>query len=102
MAKKLELELITETCPEQYWVKQETNTIGYIRLRWGHLTCDYLPNGELTDKDNIRAVDYTFPNDEYKGCFDTDKERTYWLNKCKNALYKQIHKEIWKTKKKKH
>ena len=92
MANKIELEQTSEMCPEQYWAKIDSKIIGYIRLRWGHLTCDYLPFGELSKQD-VRLVDYVFPNDEYKGSFNTDKERNHWLNKCKNALYKQLRKK---------
>ena len=88
--RTITLEQTCEACPEQYWVHTGAKTIGYIRLRWGHLTCDYLPEGKpkLSD-DDIRVLDHLFrnrENDEYKGSFDTDEERKFWLDKCKDAL----------------
>lgn len=52
------------------------------------MTCDYLPEGRLTDND-IRVYDKTFnerADDHFKGSFDTEEEREYWLSKCKEAL----------------
>ena len=72
----------------QYWAKKDSHIIGYIRLRWGHLSCDYLPNGRLTD-DDIRVFDKVFnerADNKFKGSFDTDEERECWLSKCKEAL----------------
>lgn len=82
---RIELEQTCEACPEQYWAYKGKHRIGYIRLRWGHLTCDYLPEGKLTDHD-IRLIDHVFKGDEYKGCFDTEEERELYLNKCKESL----------------
>jgi hypothetical protein len=88
MANTIILEQTCGCCPEQYWAYKGSHIIGYIRLRWGYLTCDYLPKGKLTDND-IRVYDKTFnerTNDNFKGSFDTEEEREYWLNKCKEAL----------------
>lgn len=85
MANIIVLEQTCECCPEQYWAKKGSHIIGYIRLRWGHLTCDYLPKGYLTDND-IRVCDKFFNEDKFKGSFDTEEEREYWLGKCKEAL----------------
>lgn len=88
MANIIVLEQTCECCPEQYWAHKGSRIIGYIRLRWGHLTCDYLPKGKLTNND-IRVYDKIFNervNDNFKGSFDTEEEREYWLNKCKEAL----------------
>lgn len=85
---KIVLEQTSEFCPEQYWAKKGPHTIGYIKLRWGHLTCDYLPAGRLTRKD-IRVYDYFFDDDEYKGMFDSDEERVFHLEKCKAALIRK-------------
>lgn len=93
--RTFELEQTCECCPEQYWVKTGTETIGYIRLRFGHLTCEYLPQGKLTDSD-IMVYEYTFNDrvdDEYKGCFDTEDERKYHLSKCKDTLIKEYQKQ---------
>lgn len=86
------LEKTCDMCPEQYWAHSGAKTIGYIRLRWGRLTCDYLPTGrpKLADN-NIRVLEHLFrdKNDEYKGCFNTEEERKEWLDKCKAALMKE-------------
>ena len=88
--RTIKFEQTCELCPEQYWAHSGAKTIGYIRLRWGHLTCDYLPNGRATLSDNdIRVLDHKF-KDEYKGCFDTDEERKEWLEKCEKALMEEF------------
>lgn len=98
MANIIVLEQTCECCPEQYWAYKGSHIIGYIRLRWGRLTCDYLPNGRLTHND-IRVLNKAFnerANDKYKGSFDTEEEREYWLSKCKEALlnkYKELKKK---------
>lgn len=87
---------LKQTCsayPEQYLAKIGSHTIGYIRLRWGHLTCDYLIGKSLLSMDNIRVYEYTFEEEPYKGCFSTEEEREYYLSKCKEALLEK-HKEL--------
>ena len=85
------LEQTCEACPEQYWAYKGAHRIGYIRLRWGHFTCHYLPTENLSDND-IKLVDYIFENDEYKGCFNNDEERNYWLEKSKQELLNYYNK----------
>lgn len=89
MANVIILEQTCECCPEQYWAYKGSHIIGYIRLRFGHLSCDYLSKEkQLTDND-IRVLDKVFnekKDDCYKGSFDSKEERDYWLNKCKEAL----------------
>ena len=36
------------------------------------------------------VLEHVWDGDEYKGCFDTEEERREWLDKCKEALLKQI------------
>lgn len=86
----IELEKTCDFCPEQYWAKKGAHVIGYIRLRWGHLSCDYLPEEKVTNHD-IRVYDYVFEGDEYKGSFDTEEERNLHLEKCKKALLKKYN-----------
>ena len=86
----IELEKTCDFCPEQYWVRKGAHIIGYIRLRWGHLSCDYLPNGRLSNHD-IRVYDYVFVGDKYKGSFDTEKERKFHLEKCKKELMQKYN-----------
>ena len=99
------LEKISDICPEQYWAKISSRTIGYIRLRYGHLTCDFFPEHCLFYKE-VRLVDHNFEGESYKGSFYNDEERTYWLDNCKKLLleeykkkeaeYKQIKLRRWR------
>ena len=86
---KIRLECTCPACPEQYWAYTDDieggDRIGYIRLRWGHLTCEYLVSGKL-DNEAILVYEHTFVGDEYKGMFDTEEERRDFLEKCKEAL----------------
>ena len=86
----IELEKTCDFCPEQYWARKGPHIIGYIRLRWGHLSCDYLPDGRLSNHD-IRVYDYVFVGDVYKGSFDTEEERKFHLEKCKKELMKKYN-----------
>jgi len=88
---EIKLRQTCSACPEQYWAYIGARVIGYIRLRFGHLTCEYLPNGnpQLTD-DDVMVLEHFWDGDEYKGRFDNEEERQEWLNKCKEALLKQI------------
>ena len=88
MANIIVLEQTCEYCPEQYWAYKGSHIIGYIRLRWGHLTCDYLPEGSFEDitDSGIQVYDKIFEEDKFKGSFDTEEEREYWLSNCKEAL----------------
>ena len=65
-------------CPEQYdiVVKVDGRTKGYIHLRYGSLTVEY--NGKP-------IYHYEFP-DKWKGCFNGQDERTYFLNKIKSII----------------
>jgi len=49
----------------------------------------YKVNEEAVKKIAERVYDKTFnerADDQYKGSFDTEEEREYWLGKCKEAL----------------
>ena len=93
---KITLEKTCECCPEQYWAYKGPHRIGYIRLRWGNFTCDYLPKENLSNND-IRLIEHKF-NDEYKGCFDNEEERNFWLEKSKEELLKYYTTKIKKLK----
>ena len=94
MANIIILEQTCESYPEQYWARKGSHIIGYIRLRWGHFTCDYLTTGNL--KGNcIRLIDYQFDSN-CKGEFGAEEERKYWLDKCKSELlnkYNELNKK---------
>lgn len=91
--REITLEKACDCCPEQYWAHSGTKTIGYIRLRWGQLTCDYLPSGKpQLAGDSIRVLEHKWEDDDYKGGFDNEAERTEWLDKCKEALITEFFK----------
>lgn len=80
---KLRFEKTCDACPEQYDVFKGGKQVGYIRLRHGVLSCRYPNNhGEI-----IYAHQF---EDEWKGYFETEEERTFYLEECKNALLKAI------------
>lgn len=74
-------------CPEQYDVFYNDRMVGYVRLRWGHLTAEY----PACDGETI--FEYTFENDDLKGCFDSNEERMIYLNMIANALIIVINKK---------
>lgn len=70
-------------CPEQYDVYLEGAQVGYVRLRWGTLCCDY-PDvyGELVYLHNF--------DDGLQGCFDTDKQRDFHLEMIAKSIYNRF------------
>ena len=89
--RTITLEKTCDMCPEQYWAHSGTKTIGYIRLRWGRLTCDYLPSGKprLSD-DDVRVLEHTWKGADYRGHFANETKRKKWLDKCKEALMNEF------------
>ncbi len=71
-------------CPEQYDVYLEGKQVGYVRLRWGGLRCDYPDVGGQT------VYRYDF-DDGLMGCFDDDKQRDFHLEKIAQSLYNRIN-----------
>ena len=77
--KKLLFLLSSIGCPEQYDVfDSDNNQVGYVRLRWGHLTV------ECPDSGGECVYEHSF-SDGWKGSFDPE-ERDYYLNKIENAI----------------
>lgn len=82
-------------CPEQYDVEDLEyeveldvyRTVGYIRLRWGHLRCDVPDVGG-------RTIYSHYFDDGLKGCFDSEEEREFHLNRIKEAVYKHYGYEM--------
>lgn len=72
-------------CPEQYDVFDETGTIvGYIRLRWGGLTCEYPDcGGELIYSANV--------GDGWSGCFESEEQRQEHLGNIAEAILDHIN-----------
>mgnify|MGYP003526781326 CR=1 FL=1 len=81
--------LTCSACPEQYDVYQkhsasEYTQVGYVRLRWGSLRCDYPDCGGET----ILLEDIS---DEGHGMFDNEKSRAKWLKKIADTIWEKIN-----------
>lgn len=72
-------------CPEQYDVFSGGDQVGYIRLRWGKLSCEAPEYGGET----VYTHDFC---DEFKGIFDTEDERELFLDKCAAAINEHLGK----------
>ncbi len=68
----LEFKKTCDACPEQYDVFKGDEMVGYVRLRWGGLSCRY-PNydGEIIYSESF--------DDGWKGSFEDDNERNKYL-----------------------
>lgn len=84
---KLRFELTCGACPEQYDVYKGDLQVGYVRLRWGGLRCDYPDVGGET----VYIHDF---DDGYKGCFDSDEERDFHLTEISKALTGRLEREL--------
>jgi hypothetical protein len=75
-------------CPEQYDVKDERgNMVGYVRLRYGGLTCEYPDvGGEL-------IYSQYFDND-WMGCFESDEQCKSCLSIIADRILEKIEKGI--------
>jgi len=71
-------------CPEQYEVYRDNGfKCCYIRLRWGSLFA------EFPDIDGDIIYHYEF-EDSFKGTFDNEEERNYYLREISNRLKDKI------------
>jgi len=74
-------------CPEQYDVYYETQSerklIGYVRLRWGELTCSF------PDANGVCVYYHNF-DDAYKGGFDDDGQRNFYLRFIAEVLLRKV------------
>lgn len=71
-------------CPEQYDVKDERgNMVGYVRLRYGGLTCEYPEvGGEL--------IYSQYFGEDWMGCFESDEQRKNYLSIIANKIIEKI------------
>lgn len=84
LINELDFRQISGACPEQYDVYDMSNKqVGYVRLRWGHLTARYSPRGKL-------VYEFSF-EDGLLGMFADENEREYHLGQIANALTRQIN-----------
>ena len=75
----LEFKQTCGACPEQYDVFKDGKQVGYVRLRWGNLSCRYPDH----NGDAIYAESF---DDAWKGGFDDANERNKYLLEIANAL----------------
>ena len=83
--KGLDFILTCEAFPEQYDVfNSNDNIVGYVRLRFGGLTCDY-PNvdGECIYSTNI--------GNEWTGSFENEEQRMKHLNNIADKILEKIN-----------
>lgn len=75
-------------CPEQYDVYDENgNIVGYVRLRYGNLTCKYPDiGGELIYEASIGGG--------LCGRFESDEQREEHLNNIAVRIIKKMNQEI--------
>lgn len=81
----LDFECTCFACPEQYDVYDSDGTqVGYVRLRWGWLRCEY-PEvfGETIYEASI--------GDGYTGCFENEEQRMYHLKNIADKILEKIN-----------
>lgn len=83
----LQFERTGYACPEQYDVFDENHhQVGYIRFRWGTLTCCYPDwNGECIYEKSVGGP--------AAGIFESDEQRDMYLRNIAVAIYKTLDRE---------
>ena len=85
--KGLDFKCTCSACPEQYDVfDNNKNIVGYVRLRWGGLSCKYPDVGG-------EGIYYASVGDGLNGCFKNDSQRRMYLTKIADEIIKKIGKE---------
>lgn len=83
--KGLEFDCTGGMCPEQYDVYDaDGRQVGYVRLRFGYLRCDY-PEclGEVIYGAEIGG--------DYTGSFESDEQRMEHLNKIADKILEKLN-----------
>jgi hypothetical protein len=76
----LEFNQITESSPEQYEIfTKEGKQVGYVRLRWGVLRCDY-------PSKNTRSIYEFVFSDKTDSCFTSEEQRNKHLEIIANKI----------------
>lgn len=72
-------------CPEQYDVYDDhENIVGYVRLRWGGLTCEYPDvGGKLIYEASV--------GDGWCGKFENENQRLRYLNNIADRILEKIN-----------
>lgn len=83
--KGLRFVLTCSACPEQYDVyDDQENLVGYVRLRWGGLSCSYpCVGGE--------QIYYADIGDCRAGCFESDEQRHKYLHEIADRIVEKMH-----------
>ena len=81
---EISLELTCRAAPEQYDAYLGDELVGYIRLRFGNLSVNY------PDVKGVCIYHHMFEDDPWKGCFDNDEERGYYLGEAIKMLQGEI------------
>ena len=84
--KSLKFYLTCSACPEQYDVEdKDGNMVGYVRLRWGVLSCEYPDVGG-------EEIYYASIGDSWTGSFEDDEQRMFHLNAIADKILERIGK----------
>lgn len=75
-----------EACPEQYDVFKGGRQVGYVRLRWGTVTCDF------PDCRGDTIYSHSF-DDGWKGSFEDSEERDMYLDRIATAIHAALAQE---------
>ena len=71
-------------CPEQYDVFDDNGYIvGYVRLRWGVLTCEYPNVGG-------KCIYHASIGDGWTGCFENEEQRMEHLSNIADKILENI------------
>ena len=85
--KGLDFKCTCSACPEQYDVfDNNENIVGYVRLRWGGLTCEY------PDVGGECIYNVSIGGDGWTGCFDSKEQRMHHLNNIADKILERIEK----------
>lgn len=84
--KGLDFKCTCSICPEQYDVFDDNgNIVGYVRLRWGYLTCEY------PDVGGEYIYDASISGDGWTGCFDSEEQRMMYLSDIADKILEKIN-----------
>ena len=84
--KGLTFQMTCSSCPEQYDVFLPSGKqVGYVRLRGGGLSAT------CPDVEGDQVYTYSWYDDGWKGCFDSDEERQKHLEKIADLIWDWVH-----------
>ena len=87
--KGLKFKMTCSACPEQYDVFLPSGKqVGYVRLRHGGLKVS------CPDYGGDQVYTYSWYDDGWKGCFDSEEERQEHLEKIAEAIWEWVGKKL--------